>query len=166
MSSTAERQFEQICKHPPMIGTPAQVEMALWACMSIWASENLPPGKNHTHTAVGVIRKAQPMLQDSAGLSFYDLTTRANDYTPVVTHMTSAFDLLKSQAEGSSAERRTKRFAEFLGEQTSKTAGRLKQIFCETNCPFCWGKRPNVVDAALHDAGCFCKGQLSPEHHA
>jgi hypothetical protein len=166
MRDTTEHQFEQICKSPAQIGTPPQAEAALWACMSIWAVENLPPGKNHVHTAVGVIRKTQRALDDMAGHSFHDLTTRKNDYTPVVTHMTSAFNLLKLQAEGNNVERQTKRFTKMMSEQNSPTCARMKQIFCAENCPFCWGKRPNVVDMAFNDKGCFCHGQLSPEHHA
>jgi len=160
MSDTVERQFEAICEFPDQVGTPAQVEAALWACMSIWAAENLPSGKNHVHTAIGVIRKTQPAVRDMDGLWFHDLTTRKNDYTPVITHMTSAFDLLKLQATGSGAERRTKRFAAYLGEQSPEKSQRLRQIFCETNCPSCWGKRPGVVDAALHGKTCHCHGRL------
>jgi hypothetical protein len=155
VNSTAEQQFDAICKNPAQIGDPAQVEVALWVCMSIWASNNLSPGKNHTHTAIGVVRKSVSELEDRSGLWFHDLKTHPRDYKPVVAHMTKAFDLLRSFADGSSTERRAQRFADFVAEQNIETAHRMKQIFFADLCPECWGKRPDII-AASKGVNCRC----------
>ncbi len=147
--------FAQICESPGQIGTSAQVEVALWTCMAIWSKENLPPGKNHTHNAVGVIRKTIPALDDKSGLFFHDLSANPRDYKPVVTHMTSAFELLKTRAEGTEAERQTKRFIKMIEKQNLPTGVRLRQIFYADLCTECWGKRPDII-AASKGVNCRC----------
>jgi len=156
VNSSAGQQFKMICKSPAQIGDPAQVEACLFICMAIWSAENLPPGKNHAHTAVGIIRRLVPELTDRAGLMFHDIKTHERDYKPVIEHMTEAFDLLRSFAKGSSVERRVKHFAAFVAEQNKETAHRMKQVFCETLCPGCWSKRPSILDMAFKASWCNC----------
>jgi hypothetical protein len=155
MSTTAEHIFSMICKSPAQWGRPNQVETALWTCMVMWSEENLPSGKNHTHNAVSMIRKLIPALHDKAGLMFADLCASDLNYDPVVRHMTSAFELLRTHAEGSEIERQTKRFVKMIEGQNLPTCARLRQIFFADLCTECWGKRPDII-AASKGVNCRC----------
>jgi len=156
--SAAESQFQYICERPAMFGAPAEVETALWVCMSIWAKENLKTkDTNPVHTAVGIVRKTIPVLKDRAGLSFRDLC-KEREYGPVIENMKRAFALLKSQAESSEAERVTRSYVDYLGKQDPNTAKRLRQLFCQSMCPTCWTKRPDII-AASNGAWCACHPQ-------
>lgn len=79
-----------------MFGDSAQVETALWVCMSIWAAEH-PLSEDALSEAMRTIRGRVPALRDRAGLSFHDLGTSRLDYTPVIRYMREVFALLQEQ---------------------------------------------------------------------